>query len=577
MKKFISNHPILWAYFYFCYFSLAIQLLIVGTGMAGFVGVRQSLLVSCIWLIPILLMPSKARVSSAIIGLALWSTSLAGLGYWLIYGQEFSQSAIFIIFESNSTESAEFVQSYLRWWHPLAFVLYSIPPFLMWREIKNITLQPTLRYGFTIVFGIIFSWSFIESFYHFRDTTEASDSFRNHLEPVSPWNLAVGYQKYSEQLADMNDLVSSNHALKPLEDFNINSAKSPDTVVLVIGESTNSQRMSLYGYPRKTTPRLDAMREDLVVFDNVITPRPYTIEALQQILSFSDNDNIDAFFQQPTLLNMMKQASYDTTWITNQQTQTKRNTLLTALSQLADHQIYLNNNRRQNASQYDESVLEPLVNALKSDHQKKFIVVHLLGTHRKYSYRYPSTFSIFNTRDDVPDWVSSNNLEQYNNYDNAVLYNDYVISEIVSELKNTGDRSLLVYFSDHGEEVYDYESNQFCGRNENSPTPAMYTVPFITWSSNNWVDSNGEKFDIKWSRLTNRPFLNTDFIHTLPDMIGISFSTLAKEKSLVSDKFLSRPRLIGNPNALTNYSTVEHKDLIVNVTVSTRDGLEDSS
>ena len=40
-------------------------------------------------------------------------------------------------------------------------------------------------------------------------------------------------------------------------------------------QSTNRQHMSLYGYPRQTTPRLDALRNELTVFNNVIGPRPY--------------------------------------------------------------------------------------------------------------------------------------------------------------------------------------------------------------------------------------------------------------------------------------------------------------
>lgn len=58
--------------------------------------------------------------------------------------------------------------------------------------------------------------------------------------------------------------------------------------MLVIGESTQRGRMSLYGYPRETTPELDALHKtdpNLTVFNNVVTSRPYTIEILQQALT----------------------------------------------------------------------------------------------------------------------------------------------------------------------------------------------------------------------------------------------------------------------------------------------------
>ena len=331
----------------------------------------------------------------------------------------------------------------------------------------------------------------------------------------------------------------------------------PDTLVLVIGESTNRQRMSLYGYPRPTTPRLDALRDELIVFNDVITPRPYTIEALQQALSFADEKHPNAFFDQPTLLNMMKQAGYDITWITNQQTQTRRNTMLTTLSQLADHQVYLNNNRQQNASQYDGAVLKPFIDALKMPAPKKMIVVHLLGTHRQYSYRYPDIFKQFSDNTGVPQWVSDKNLDEYNSYDNAILYNDYVISELINHLKKNNNKALLVYFSDHGEEVFDYAGKPFCGRNEDTPSPAMYTIPFITWASPKWAHQHTEQ----WQKYTDRPFTSADFIYTLPDMIGISFDGLDPTRSLVSESFVPHLRWIGDPSKpkkLKDYDSIKN-------------------
>lgn len=95
---------------------------------------------------------------------------------------------------------------------------------------------------------------------------------------------------------------------------------------------------------------------------------------------------------------MMKQAGYKTFWITNQQTMTKRNTMLTTFSEQADEQVYLNNNRNQNAAQYDGDVIEPFNKALTDPAQRKLIVVHLLGTHMSYQYRYPPSFDKFQDR-----------------------------------------------------------------------------------------------------------------------------------------------------------------------------------
>ncbi|MGG7125769.1 sulfatase-like hydrolase/transferase, partial [Salmonella enterica] len=74
----------------------------------------------------------------------------------------------------------------------------------------------------------------------------------------------------------------------------------------------------------------------LTVFNNVETSRPYTIEMLQQALTFADEKNPDWYLTKPSLMYMMKQAGYKTFWITNQQTMTAPNTMLTVFSKQTD-------------------------------------------------------------------------------------------------------------------------------------------------------------------------------------------------------------------------------------------------
>ncbi|MBR7514039.1 sulfatase-like hydrolase/transferase, partial [Mycobacterium tuberculosis] len=71
----------------------------------------------------------------------------------------------------------------------------------------------------------------------------------------------------------MQDMLHSASKVPPLHNLKAADADKPSTLVLVIGESTNRQRMSLYGYGRETTPELDKLKDQLAVFDNVITPR----------------------------------------------------------------------------------------------------------------------------------------------------------------------------------------------------------------------------------------------------------------------------------------------------------------
>lgn len=531
-------------YFFFFFFSGPYQLAIYLAGMSNTTGMRDAILMSSVWMVPVLLWPKHTKLLTALIGLLLWTTSIVSWSYFYVFGQDFSQSVLFIIFESNMAESNEFIESYISPAIVALLFAYAAMSYALWRRLEPVYIPHRVhKYATVFIFSFIFSWPLINPLVvQSADWDVSIKKMQDRIEPAAPWNIIAGYFKYQKVLGNMQRQLANNSQIAPLKELQDTRGQQPSTMVIVMGESTNAQRMSLYGYQRPTSPLLDEMKDELYVFDNVISPRPYTIEALQQILTFGDQQNPDDYLTRPTLMNMMQQAGYKSFWITNQQTQTKRNTMLLTFSQQTDEQVYLNNNRVQNAGQFDEEVLEPFGQALSDPAEKKLIIVHLIGTHRKYEYRYPESFNRFTSRQGVPDWLPEKNLDEYNAYDNAVLYNDYVVSSLVKQLKAKATaNSALVYFADHGEEVFDTKDHLFTGRNEGKPTVAMYRVPFITWLS----PTLRAKKDLR--PYLNRPYLNSDFIHSWTDLADIRFHSYEPTKSLFNPDFIARKRLIGNP------------------------------
>jgi heptose-I-phosphate ethanolaminephosphotransferase len=501
---------------------------------------------SFLWLIPILLFPKYSKVLSGIIGFVLWCSSLMTMGYLMLYGQDFSQSVLFIMFESNVTESKEFLESYFSWWMVPTFITYSLIPYLIWRSCKPLYTTKKFQMVSVSLLTFIIIWPAFGSFVLKSESAESALSKqRDRMEAVAPWHLIFGYQNYKETLYDIEQNLLLNKQLDPIRGLYDLNADTNNTLVLVIGESTNRQKMSLYGYGRDTTPLLNELKNELLVFDNVYAPRPYTIETLQQVLTFADQENPDLFLTKPTMMNMMKQAGYKTYWITNQQTQTKRNTMLTTFSKQADEQVYLNNNRLQNSAQYDGVVLEPFKKVLNQDVKKKFIVVHLLGTHRKYNYRYPETYEIYNGKQGVvPSGLNDKQAKEYNEYDNSVRYNDYVVANLIKLFKDSGQNGFLTYFSDHGEEVYDIADHLFAGRNEAAPSSHMYTIPFIIWRSDSWMEKNPIN---ELKEIVHRANSLSDFIYTWSDLSGIQFEDFDPSRSIINPRFTNHPIWIGDP------------------------------
>lgn len=551
-----------WLFLFFWYFSGITQLLIQLTGTSGFSGFRQAFFMSALWLAPMLLFPRRTRMLAALIGVVLWACSMASLGYFFIYEQEFSQSVIFIMFESNISEAGEYATQYFAWWIVLAFIAHTAMAIFLWTRLRPVYLPrgQAIAAATAIVIAIV-GYPLVKQIARSDNLGLAMDRFESRIEPAVPWQMIVAYQRYREQLNSMQGMLASASKIPPLSNLTDSMAEQPATMVLVIGESTNRQRMSLYGYPRNTTPELDKLRDQLAVFNNVITPRPYTIEALQQVLTFADEEHPDLYLKTPSLVSMMKQAGYKTFWITNQQTMTKRNTMLTTFSEQADEQAYLNNNRNQNARQYDGDVLEPFTKAMADPAPRKFIVVHLLGTHMSYQYRYPSDFDRFTDRQGVPDAISDDQLATYNSYDNAVLYNDFVVSSLIKDYAKTDPNGFLLYLSDHGEDVFDSAGHKTLGRNEGKPTAPMYTIPFMAWASPKWRESH----QWNWAGDLQRPYSSSQLVHTWADMAGLSFDELDRSKSLVSDSFKPQPLLIGDPyqrkqKALIDFSLLKPKN-----------------
>ncbi len=533
-------------YLFFAYFSVVDQAIVYFSGIADLFGLVQAFVMSLLWLVPLLIFPGRARMIAGAIGVALWFSSLISLGYLAIYHQEFSQGVIFTLFESNWAESSEYLESYFAWWMVPAFILYSLLPWLMWRRLKPLQLASGTRLALAVGVFLVVCWPGLGPWALKGAPPELALRLQaDHMEPVAPWQLVIGYAKYRDALqATENRLLSEagHRALPGLSDRNHDTA---NTLVLVIGESTSSRRMGLYGYSRETTPRLSALAPELLVFDQVYASRPYTIESLEQVLSFADQTHPKRYLQSPTLIEIMKQAGYRTYWITNQQTQTRRNTLLTTFSKQADEQIYLNNNRSQNSARYDEVVLRPFQDILNNEVPKKFILVHLIGTHRAYHYRYPERFNVFEKRDDTPPWLrKARQRREYNDYDNAVLYNDYVVANLIQRLKQSGENGFLVYFADHGEEVYDFPGRPFAGRNERAPTLPMYSVPFLIWRSESWKRRNPVDDP---ARMRHRLYSLSDFIYTWLDLAGISFEGFDPGRSIVNRAYRPHPVLIGDP------------------------------
>ena len=168
------------------------------------------------------------------------------------------------------------------------------------------------------------------------------------------------------------------------------------------------------------------------------------------------------------------------------------------------------------------------------------IFIHLIGTHSDYKKRYPERFQRFTGRNPRTLIQTAAAEKIVNEYDNAVLYNDFIIRNIIEAAKKENKPSYVLYFSDHGDDVFD--TMDIIGHNEYHGTKPMYEVPFLAWLSKEYIE-NRPLFKTA-NGYSERRYNLEDFIHSFSDLSQINFNLYDRTRSIFSEDYKSRTRWI---------------------------------
>jgi heptose-I-phosphate ethanolaminephosphotransferase len=315
------------------------------------------------------------------------------------------------------------------------------------------------------------------------------------------------------------------------------SAKNGDDqiCVLIIGESLNRHHMSLYDYYRKTTPYLDD-REDLFVFNDVVSPYSNTINSVLSLLSESNLDNTKRQEQSVDLFDVFSSAGFETFWLSNQPPYGIWENRITSIAKKSDNYTFVNlaSNSSMEATltaSYDGKLFTPLIKMLESDFNKKLIIVHLMGNHTSYEKRYPNSFNRFQGNTTKDEVIAA--------YDNSVVYNDYVVDSMLNIIHKysllNNKRSSVIYLSDHGENVYD-EANEVGHTYAGKLPKSNVDIPFIVWLSDDFKFTYPRKLmDIQ--NHTDKPYVSDDLFHSIIDLNQIETPFLIKSRSLFNAEY----------------------------------------
>ncbi|WP_452224756.1 sulfatase-like hydrolase/transferase [Lacinutrix chionoecetis] len=445
------------------------------------------------------------------------------LSFYINYGVKLSASALFVIFETNATEASDFVTNYFNIKIIGLLLLFTVVLIISVfysrkTQISNFTISKSLKY---LCIGTIFISAFCIYYKLSRENLVL--------------NSLISYQDYKTAKANLKETLAKEdtNALQRVTTLN-----EQQTYVVVIGESISNWHMQLYGYERETNPKLTEIKNELLIFDSVITPNVHTIVALDKILTLSDYNNPNKK-ENASIVQLANKAGFETFWISNQKPVGLHESIPTLIGSAAKHKNFIATDHS-GYDIYDEKLLPYLQKALNNKANKKMIFLHLIGNHSRYLRRYPKAYQVFNTEREASPFKHKRAITLINEYDNATLYNDFVLREIIEEVRRKDENSYVLYLSDHGDDVFD--TFDFVGHNEYHATPPMYEVPFIVWFSKDYKLKNPEL--IKSDSLVRRPYVLDDFIHSFSEISNISFDEFNAEKSIFSSYFKKKPRLI---------------------------------
>lgn len=309
----------------------------------------------------------------------------------------------------------------------------------------------------------------------------------------------------------------------------------PETVVLVIGETSRADNWQLYGYHRPTNPVL-SKTEGLTVFTDYMSQSNTTHKSVPILLSLADAEDYTILYRTKGIMQAFREAGYHTAFISNQQ---RNHSFIDFLGEQADYCIFLHDSLSRNAD--DIELLKPLRQQIKQNRGKRtFIVLHTYGSHFSYADRYPKAMRHF-TPDHYDGAKAKYRLQLVNAYDNTIVHTDFLIGKVISTLSSEGGSAAMLFTSDHGEDIFDDQRHLFLHA---SPFPSYYQlhVPLIAWTSPTYRIRHAEIAQSLISNSHKQAESNSVF-HTLLTLGGVATQYRNDSLSLASPAYTPHRRL----------------------------------
>lgn len=301
----------------------------------------------------------------------------------------------------------------------------------------------------------------------------------------------------------------------------------PEVVVFVVGEAMRFHNWSVNGYAKETSPGLKKL-SNLVSYSKHYSNANCTANAMPLLLTQATAQTYQDAFHQKTIVSLFKEAGYETSWISSS------SGVLRYLDNRGESD-YFYDLRANYPTNTDFGIIPAMDDILnqKAD-ANKFIVVNMRGAHE----RPPLNFDTFVPNSNSNNFVLSiDNAEVFiNDYDNTILFQDYVLSCLIKSIENQDKSAVFLFTSDHATHLFDAGHSLF-GYGAAQPTEIETHIPLFVWCSQKYINDNQLKFD---NLQAHKQMLSTNdnLFYTLADLASINYQFFVRNMSLADSLFV---------------------------------------
>ena len=506
---------------------------------------------------------SKSKVVKALAYIVIYVLFTTEITLEWIFGMNISPNVIMLFVETNARESKEFLESMLDkpqlWQVPLCVAGMIVLNIIVEKNrlrvnqwCKGPKTTKVLR-GIAIILlvgGVIFSYNYVKLF--LCDEMNEVDEWRSHMRNPDDLVTKVVVSFYDMSIAEkeMSRVITLAEQVEALPQSASNDSLN---VIVVIGESYIREHAALYGYPLQTTPFLSHEQQEgrLFVFTDMVSPYNQTTRVIRNLLSCNSLGHHEDWSSAPPFTAIYKKNGYHVTMYDNQKNFDMGFVFAYSLNTYLYHPQIMKacyHETNDSTFEFDGQMVDDYQKR-QTPSAKRLVLFHLLGQHVGFEYRYPKNFAYFN-EDSLSfrkePWLTKDMREDIVHYDNATRYNDHVLQQIISlyDQQNT----IVVYLSDHGEEVYDYRENS--GRDDwgmgSDPRQVLrwqYMVPFVVWCSDKYAATHPDIIK-QLQNATSRPAMLDNVCQLLFHLSDLKTPYYNKTRDVLSSDYVCPKRIL---------------------------------